>query len=259
MATYLDRILLAHRRAALDDGRPLDVLVEQAKAALATRAFVAALAAEPGLSVIAEVKRRSPSRGDLQAGLDPAELAGRYAAGGAACLSVLTDDEFFGGSEADLRAARAAVSLPVLRKDFTVAAGDVCDARLMGADCVLLIVAALTADELGHFSEVAAEIGIDVLVECHDEADIDQALSVGARAIGINQRDLVTFEVDHERAVRLATLVPGGVVRVAESGVRDTGDARALADAGFDAILVGETLVTSADPATTIRQLKGES
>jgi indole-3-glycerol phosphate synthase len=259
MPTYLDRILAAHRRAAAEDRRPIEHLVQRARQCPPTRGFAAALASGPGLSVIAEIKRRSPSKGELRIDLDPEATAKAYEAGGAACLSVLTDVEFFGGSPEDLRAARQAVSVPVLRKDFTVSAADVCDARLMGADCVLLIAAALDDAELAHLAGLATDIGIDVLVECHDEQDIEHAVALGASLVGINQRDLVTFEVDHERAVRLAALVPAGVVRVAESGVRHAADAKALADAGFDAILVGETLVVSPDPANTIRQLKGET
>ena len=170
--------------------------------------------------MISEVKRRSPSKGALAPDLDPAALAERYAAGGATCLSVLTDERWFGGSAADLVAARAAVGLPVLRKDFTVGPHDVCDARLMGADCVLLIAAALDDTELATLHDLAVEVGIDALVEVHDEAEVDRALAVGATLIGVNQRDLVTFEVDTERAVRVAPCIPDDVVRVAESGIR---------------------------------------
>lgn len=209
------------------------------------------------MAVISEVKRRSPSKGDLGVGLDPAELAQTYAAGGASCLSVLTDEAWFGGSVADLQAARAAVALPVIRKDFTVDARDVVDARLMGADCVLLIAAALDDHELADFHRLAKDVGIDALVEIHDEAELERALMVDADLIGVNQRDLVTFEVDQERAVRMAPQMPAGVVRVAESGVRDRADAVALADAGYHALLVGETLVTSGDPAREIQRLRG--
>jgi indole-3-glycerol phosphate synthase len=259
MATYLDGILDAHRRRAAADDRDLHDLVARAEAMPAARGFRAKLAAEPGLSVIAEIKRRSPSKGDLNAALDPAALAHSYEVGGAACLSVLTDVDHFGGSVDDLVAARSSVTLPVLRKDFTVAARDVCDARLMGADCVLLIVAALAGEELRKFHRLGGQVGIDVLVEVHDERELDEAVYLGATLIGVNQRDLVTFAVDHERAARLAARIPDGVVKVAESGVRDADDARRLADAGYDAILVGETLVTATDPAATIRLLKGRS
>jgi indole-3-glycerol phosphate synthase len=199
------------------------------------------------VAVIAEVKRRSPSKGALAPDLDPADLARAYEAGGAACLSVLTDEEFFGGSASDLGAARAACSLPVLRKDFTVDARDVADARLMGADCVLLIAAALDQAELERFLALARDIGLDALVEIHDEDELERAVSAGADLIGVNQRDLVTFAVDTARAVRMAPQMPPGVVRVAESGITGPPDAAVLADAGYHAVLVGESLVTSGD------------
>lgn len=259
MATYLDRILDRHREAAATDQRSLADLIAQAGHRPPTRGFALSLrnAVSVGeLAVISEIKRRSPSKGALNADLDPAVLAGLYEAGGAAALSVLTDEEFFGGSIADLQLARAAVSLPVLRKDFTVDSRDVCDARLMGADCVLLIAAALTLRELVDLHAVADEIGIEVLVEIHDERELDAALAAGARMVGVNQRDLVTFQVDHERALRMAGVIPDGVVRVAESGVRDADDARQLRLAGYHAILVGETLVTSPDPVAMLGILR---
>ncbi|MBL8775429.1 MAG: indole-3-glycerol phosphate synthase TrpC [Acidimicrobiales bacterium] len=253
-STYLDRILVAHRAAAAQDERPLDALIEQAHALPPTRGFQAALE-RPGLGVIAEIKRRSPSKGDLNPGLDPAEVARAYERGGAACLSVLTDAEFFGGSPADLSAARAAVSLPVLRKDFTVCERDVCDTRLMGADAVLLIVAALDDRELSHLHSLALRLGLDVLVEVHDADELNRALDVGATLIGVNQRDLVTFAVDTERAASLRPLMPGGTVSVAESGVGGPGDAAHLRAAGYDAVLVGESVVTSGDPEAAVHAL----
>jgi indole-3-glycerol phosphate synthase len=256
VATYLDRILAAHRAAAAEDDRSASALLRQCEGAPAPRGFGRALTV-PGLAVIAEVKRRSPSKGDLDADLDPALLAKTYEAGGASCVSVLTDVEFFGGSPADLQAARAATALPVLRKDFTVSVLDVLDARLMGADCVLLIAAALAPAELNELHRVAVDVGLDVLVEVHDEAELDVALAAGATVIGVNQRDLVTFAVDHERAVRMAGAIPATAVKVAESGVRDAADAASLAAAGYDAVLVGEALVTSGDPAGAIRALTG--
>ena len=240
---------------AATDARPLDALIGAALEVAAARGFAGALDAASGLAVIAEVKRRSPSKGALHPVLDPAALASTYAAAGASCLSVLTDSEFFGGSVADLQAARAASGLPVLRKDFTVSAHDVVDARLMGADAVLLIAAALDRGELVEYHRLAVELGLDVLVEIHDETELDVALDAGATLIGVNQRDLVTFEVDHDRAARMAAVIPDGVVKVAESGVRDTDDAKRLAAAGYQAILVGETLVTSRDPAEALRGL----
>lgn len=208
------------------------------------------------MAVITEIKRRSPSKGDLFADLDPVRLAGQYERGGASCLSVLTDEEFFGGSVADLQAARGAVSLPVLRKDFTVHRHDVLDARIMGADCVLLIAAALDDAELAELHALALDVGLDVLVEIHDETELERALAVDATVIGVNQRDLVTFEVDTERAVRMAPLMPPGVVRVAESGVRNAADVRTLGEAGFHAVLVGETLVTHGDPERGVAELR---
>jgi indole-3-glycerol phosphate synthase len=183
-------------------------------------------------------------------------LAADYAAGGATCLSVLTDAEYFGGSPADLAAARGAVALPVLRKDFTVCAADVCDARIMGADAVLLIVAALDDTELMELHGLALDVGLDALVEVHDEAELARALSVGATLVGVNQRDLVTFTVDTDRAVRVAQAIPDGVVRVAESGVDGPESAARLAAAGYDAVLVGESLVTSGDPTAAVRALR---
>jgi indole-3-glycerol phosphate synthase len=220
------------------------------------RGFAAALAAADGLAVISEVKRASPSKGALNADLDPAEVARAYAAGGATCLSVLTDEAWFSGSVADLQAARGAVDLPVLRKDFTVCEADVCDARIMGADAVLLIAAALDDAELASFHALATDIGLDALVEIHDEAELERALAVGATLVGVNQRDLVTFEVDTDRAVRMAPQMPAGVVRVAESGVRGVDDATRLAEAGYHAVLVGESLVTAGDPTAAVAALR---
>jgi indole-3-glycerol phosphate synthase len=255
MTTYLDAIVAAHRAAAAHDERPLGALVDEASTMPPPRDFAAALRRADGLAVISEIKRRSPSKGDLCPDLDPAGLARTYEAGGAACLSVLTDEEHFGGSVADLQAARAACSLPVLRKDFTVDARDVADARLMGADAVLLIVAALSPDELDGFHRLATELGLAALVEVHDAGELDRAIAVGATLIGVNQRDLATFTVDRELAAKLRPSMPDGVVTVAESGVRDGADARALRAAGYDAVLVGESLVTSDDPRAAVREL----
>lgn len=237
--------------------------VEQLREACAdmppTRGFRDALAtvARGGdVAVVAEIKRRSPSKGELAPGLDPAGLAVTYEAGGAAALSVLTDEKFFGGSPEDLAAARAAVDLPVLRKDFTVSDADVCDARVMGADAVLLIVAALDEEELARLHALAIAVGLDALVEVHDEDEAARAMAVGARLIGVNQRDLRTFEVDTARALRVARALPDGVVRVAESGISDASDAARLAGAGYHAVLVGESLVTADDPGAAVGALR---
>jgi indole-3-glycerol phosphate synthase len=256
MTTYLDRILKDHRAVAQSDHRPLRELTATAMDMPPTRGFAEALRGQSSLAVIAEIKRRSPSKGDLFADLDPAAVAQAYERGGANCLSVLTDAADFGGSAADLQAARDACTLPVLRKDFTVSERDVLDARIMGADCVLLIAAALDHSELLDFHELALSVGLDVLVEIHDESELDIALRADATIIGVNQRDLITFRVDHERAERMAALIPDGVVCVAESGVRDRNDAVKLRAAGYDAVLVGESLVTATDPAGALAELR---
>ena len=264
MSTYLDSIVAWHRARASandDSGRsPAAHRAQSERAASARlsaqpiRGFREALI-QPGLSVIAEVKRRSPSKGDLAAALDPADTAHSYADGGAACLSVLTDSNHFGGSISDLQSARASVDLPVLRKDFTVCEADVIDAVAMGADCVLFIVAALSDDELARFARIAGDYSIDVLWETHDEHEVRRALQHGATMIGVNQRDLHTFQVDQDRAVRVAAEIPLSVVRVAESGVRGPLDASVLHAAGYDAVLVGESVVTNADRARAVRNL----
>ena len=256
VSTYLDAILAGHREVAAGDRRKLDPLLDEAKRMPTCRGFGAALAKTDGLGVIAEIKRRSPSRGALLPDLLPDRLAKQYEAGGATCLSVLTDVDHFGGSAEDLADARNAVSLPVIRKDFTVSALDVVDARLMGADAVLLICAALDDRELADFLSLSREVGLDALVETHDEAEVARALECGADIIGVNQRDLVTFEVDTNRAVRVAGSIPPSVLRVAESGVRGPEDACELAAAGYHAVLVGETLVTSADPEAMVGLLR---
>jgi len=255
---YLDKIVQSHREVASRDQRNLDDLAGQASALSSTRGFRARLVqgSRESLCVIAEIKRKSPSKGVLHANLDAARIASLYEQGGASCLSVLTDELFFGGSVEDLQIARSSTSLPVIRKDFTVSEFDVLDARLMGADCVLLIAAALTDDELSRFHDLAVQIGLEVLVETHDEHELERALNVGATIVGVNQRDLITFEVDHARAERMASLIPPTVVRVAESGVRNADDARRLRDAGYDAVLVGESIVTSIDPVAAVRDLK---
>ena len=266
MPAYLDSILAAHRAAAAADDRDPRATIAAAEELVrregvtGRRDFVAALVAgrvDRGMAVISEVKRRSPSKGDLDPTLDPASVAVEYEAGGASCLSVLTDESFFGGSPSDLTAARAACSLPVLRKDFTVGPLDVCDARTMGADAVLLIVAALDDEELGTLLVLARSLGLAPLVEVHDEAELDRALAMGADLVGVNQRDLRTFEVDRNRALRMGERMPDGVIAVAESGIRDSNDVEHLAAAGYTAVLVGETLVRSADRRSAVDGLLG--
>jgi indole-3-glycerol phosphate synthase len=252
----LDAIIAAHRSVAEDDIRDLGDLIAQAEAAGGCRPFTEALRSAPDLAVIAEIKRRSPSAGALAPDLVVAEIASRYAAGGAAAISVLTDEEFFGGSADDLRAAREASGLPVLRKDFTVSEADVCDARIMGADAVLLIVAALDDEELRRFRDLAVALGMAALVEVHSGDELKRALGVGADLVGVNSRDLQTFDVDLGVVERLVGHIPDHVVKVAESGVRNAADARRMAECGYDAVLVGTSLVTSSDPAAAIRNLQ---
>jgi indole-3-glycerol phosphate synthase len=255
---YLDEILAQHREVASRDSRSLSGLIEATRTISNSRGFATRLIEDSknALAVIAEIKRRSPSRGLLSHDLDPKVIAEHYKNAGASCISVLTDFDFFGGSVDDLKSARGAVDLPVLRKDFTVSLNDICDAKLMNADCILLIVAALNKFELAEFHNFALELGLDVLVEIHDEPELDLALEVGAKMIGVNQRNLRTFEVDQQRAVRIAKKIPGSVVRVAESGVRTRDDALQLRDAGYHAVLVGETLVTSKNIAMTLNELR---
>jgi len=260
MPNYLAEIVAAHRAAADSDSRDIDQLISRAVTMQpATRGFADALTNQSrhGLAVIAEVKRRSPSKGELDPTLDPADLARAYANGGATCLSVLTEGPAFGGSPEDLAAAKAACALPVLRKDFTVNRADVCDARLMGADAVLFIAAALDDNELTEMLGLAAMFGLSALVEVHDDAELDRALCTGARLVGVNQRDLTTFEVDNGRAERLVAKLPSWVVAVAESGLRDAPDAARLAGAGYQAVLVGETFIKASDRALAVKAMVG--
>jgi indole-3-glycerol phosphate synthase len=208
-----------------------------------------------GISVIAEVKRSSPSRGDLADISDPAALARDYEGGGAATISVLTERRRFGGSLADLRAVRAAVSLPVLRKDFIVTSYQLWEARACGADLALLIVAALDDNQLGCLIDRARSIGLTPLVEVHTEHEVTRALHAGADLVGVNARDLTTLRVDRDTFARLAPLIPDGVVRVAESGVRGPHDVLEYARQGADVVLVGESLVTGKDPRSAVSDL----
>ncbi len=210
---------------------------------------------EPGVGVIAEVKRASPSRGALAGIGDPAALARLYAEGGARVISVLTEGRRFDGSLDDLDAVRAATDIPVLRKDFIVSPYQVHEARAHGADIVLLIVAALEQNVLHGLLERIESLGMTALVEVHTEAEADRALSAGARVIGVNARDLTTLTVDRDVFARIAPGLPSGVVTVAESGVRGPSDLLAYAGAGADAVLVGEGLVTSGDPRAAVAEL----
>ena len=211
----------------------------------------------PGSSVIAEVKRRSPSKGALAEIADPAALATAYAAGGAAAISVLTEERRFGGSLDDLRAVRAAVDAPVLRKDFLVESYQVVEARAAGADLVLLIVAALDDDTLRRLHDEARELGLTVLVEVHDEAETERAMVLGAELVGVNARNLKTLEIDQDTFGRLAPLVPDDRVKVAESGVFGPADVARHVAEGARAVLVGEALVKDGDPERAVREMTG--
>jgi indole-3-glycerol phosphate synthase len=233
---------------------PLERLKELAARAASPRDVMAAFAG-PEVSVIAEVKRASPSKGALAAIADPASLAVDYEAGGAAIISVLTEQRKFGGSVADLAAVREAVAVPILRKDFIVSSYQLWEARAYGADLVLLIVAALEQNALVSLVERAVSIDLVPLVEVHTEAELDRAIDAGATVIGINARNLATLEVDRTVFPRLAPRVPRGVAKVAESGVRGPHDLLAYAAAGADAVLVGESLVTGKDPRSAVADL----
>lgn len=255
--TVLDDILVGVRAdvARRMEKVSLDELKERADHAPQPRNAAAALRPEDEVAVIAEVKRSSPSRGALADIADPAGLAREYEAGGAHAISVLTEQRRFGGSLADLTAVRHAVDVPVLRKDFIVSSYQLWEARAAGADIVLLIVAALSQAALVSLHERAQSIGLTVLVEVHDVAEVPRALDAGARIVGVNVRDLRTLTVDRDHFARVAPHLPADIVRVAESGVRGPHDLISYANAGADAVLVGESLVTGGDPRTAVRDL----
>jgi indole-3-glycerol phosphate synthase len=226
-----------------------------------TRGFAAALEKkiEDGVpAVIAEIKKASPSKGVMRADFDPAAIARSYEANGAACLSVLTDSDFFQGSEAFLDAARSACKLPVLRKDFTLDPYQIYEARAIGADCILLIVAALGDAALLELALLAAELDLDVLIEVHDEEELERALAIPALLIGVNNRDLRTFETSIETTLRLAPSIPYDRVLVTESGIRTPDDIACLRAEGIEAFLVGETFMRAADPGAALAKLFAE-
>jgi indole-3-glycerol phosphate synthase len=220
------------------------------------RPFSEALIDE-GISLIAEMKRASPSRGPIRPEASVAEVVAAYQAGGARAVSVLTEPAHFGGSLDDLVEARGACDLPLLRKDFVVDAYQVLEARAAGADAVLLIVAALGGERLAELMAAAADLGMDSVVEVHDEDEVEVAVEAGAEVIGINNRDLHSLEVDLATTFRLLADVPAGTVVVAESGIHERGHVEDLEDAGIDAILVGEALMRADDPGRAIRELLG--
>ena len=258
--TVLDEILVSKMDevTVLREPRTRDLLRGRALDAPPTRSFATALRRADGtLAVIGEVKRRSPSKGDLAPDLDPGSVARAYETGGAGALSVLTDVRWFGGAVSDLVAAREAVDIPVLRKDFVIDEIQVYETRAMGADAMLLICAALPDD--GHLADLhglACELGLAVLVETHDAAEIERAGNLGAGIVGVNNRDLATFAEDLSLGASLAARIPGEAIAVAESAVRSAADASGMAAAGFDAVLVGEALVRAADPGALLAEMR---
>jgi len=254
--SVLDEILdgvradLAQRQASV----PLDDLKARAARIPDVKPVLPTLRSE-GVQVIAEVKRSSPSRGAIASISDPAALARDYESGGACAISVLTEERRFGGTLADLDAVRAAVDVPVLRKDFILTSYQLWEARAHGADLVLLLTVALEQNALVSLIERAESIGLTPLVECHTALEVDRAVDAGASIIGINARDLRTLEVDRDNFARLAPRIPDGIVRIAESGVRGTHDVIDYARAGADAVLVGESLVTGRDPRSAVADL----
>ena len=260
-ASVLDEILAKTRErvAAERERRPLAPSHPAVRLAPPVRSFVGAVARPGRTNVVAEHKRRSPSRGAIREDLLPADVARRYEAAGAAAISVLTDEPFFGGRMAHLEEVRRATALPLLRKDFVLDPWQVWEARAAGADAVLLIVAALTDAELARLLAVTGEAGVDAVVEVHDRGELDRALAAGSRIVGVNNRDLKTLAVSLETALALAPAIPDDVVAVAESGVRTGADLRRLRSAGFDAILVGEHLMAAPDPGEALARLLREA
>ncbi len=255
--TYLDEILAA-KRAELESGRPQNPTLSQIEAELAglpePRDLWAALANGPKPRFIAEFKRRSPSEGLLRDNADPRHIAALYVDAGAAAISVLTDRHFDGSFE-DLRAVRAAVSVPVLCKDFILTRQQILRARREGADAILLIVAALEPPLLRELHNFAVDIGLQVLAEAHDDHEIERAMAAGARIVGLNSRDLRTFEVDLDRIIRHRPDVPRSFLYVGESGIGSVKDVRRLRAAGVDAVLVGSVLMKAQDPGAMLAEL----
>lgn len=260
--TILDEILehKRHEVAAAKQRFPANSMAERARGCRETlRGFRRALAKGSGARVIAEIKRRSPSKGEIRADFDPVGCARSYAEAGAAAISVLTDERFFGGRLEFLEAVRSSVDVPLLRKDFVIDAYQIDEARVSGADAVLLIVAALARQELGRLRQHAVSLGLDVLVEVHDEEELESALAAGADLIGINNRDLRSFETDLAVTERLAPQVPGNALIVAESGIFSHEEIRRLEGVGVHAFLVGESLMREADVGLALRRLRGKS
>jgi indole-3-glycerol phosphate synthase len=253
----LDEIV-EHKRREVAERKRMRPLNELRADAEPPRDFTAALQ-RPGLSVIAEFKRRSPSKGALRETADATEIATAYAASGAAALSILTDQEFFGGDDSDLQAARAAVELPTIRKDFTIDEYQIHEARAIGADAVLLIVRILTNDEIRSLVKISSDLGMAALVETHTGQELDRALHCGAKIIGVNSRDLDTFEVNVDKTLEMKRQIPSYCVAVAESGIHTRADVEGVATAGYDGMLVGEALMRADNPGRKLAELLGTS
>lgn len=258
--TVLNRILVRKREEieARRSQRPLHVLKQQVREAGPTRGFVAALekriaAGDP--AVIAEVKKASPSKGVIREDFDPRAIAQSYEGGGAACLSVLTDVDFFQGADRYLQDARAACTLPVLRKDFIIDEYQLYESRVLGADCILLIVAALDDEQLSSLHARAVELGLDVLVEAHDSTELERALALNINLVGVNNRDLHTFNTSLDTTFELSTRIPEGVTLVTESGVMTTTDVQRLRQADINAFLVGERFMRQPEPGQALKEL----
>jgi indole-3-glycerol phosphate synthase len=253
----LARIVVSKRAALPSLAARRDALEQRAAARTDFRDFRTVLRATGSqrTRIVAEAKKASPSKGVLADRFDPASLARAYSTGGAAALSVLTDSEFFQGSLSDLESARAAVAMPVLRKDFTLAEIHVIEAAAHGADAILLIAALLEETELRKLRELAGRYRMAALVEVHDDAELDAAIGSGAEIIGVNNRNLHTFEVTLDTSLRLASRIPSGAIKVSESGIDSRAAVTRLQDAGFNAFLVGEHLMRAADPVAALRAL----
>lgn len=253
VARTRERLLVRRREL------PLERILAAAPTPAGRRHFAATIARPDHVNVIAEFKRRSPSRGVIREDLHPVRVAQAYEIAGAAALSILTEEQFFGGHLDDLQEARSATLLPALRKDFILDPYQIWEAAFAGADAVLLIVAAVSESELRQLLETSSEAGLDALVEVHDGGELACALEAGARVLGVNNRDLKTMEVRFEMSLELAALIPHGVVAVAESGIRSGADIRRLREAGYSGFLVGEPLMLAPDPGAALEALIHEA
>jgi len=256
----LDEIVETKRRevAVRKEAKPLADLEKMIAGRPPARDFKAALDADTGCAIIAEVKRRSPSRGLLRADFDPARIALEYECHGAAAVSVLTDETFFGGSDADLSVVGSAVTLPVLRKEFIIDPYQIHETRAIGADALLLIAAILTEVQLREYCKLAASLGLAALVEVHDSMELEKALGAGTEIIGINNRDLKTFRTDLQTTLALAPLIPADRIAVSESGIRNRRDIETLTKVGIRAFLIGETLIAAPEIGPKLKELLGK-